>query len=62
MLKVHSTLTGEERQALSALISKGRTQAYNIRHAHILLKADTLEVCSLLLFNCQNHQSVKDRK
>ena len=33
-------LTGEERQALTELISKGRTQAYKIRHAHILLKAD----------------------
>ena len=33
-------LTGEERQALTELISKGRTQAYKIRHAHILLRAD----------------------
>ena len=58
MLKIHLLLTGEERQTLSALISKGRTQAYKIRHEHTLLKADTLETCSLLLFNCQNYQSL----
>ena len=34
-------LTAEERQALTELIGKGCTQAYKIRHAHILLKADT---------------------
>mgnify|MGYP001321736691 CR=1 FL=1 len=33
-------LTTEEREQLEALVSKGRTQAYRIRHAHILLKAD----------------------
>ena len=33
-------LTSEERVQLQDLVSKGRTQAYRIRHAHILLKAD----------------------
>jgi len=33
-------LTTEERDGLQDLISKGKTQAYRIRHAHILLKAD----------------------
>ena len=33
-------LTGEERTQLQDLVSKGKTQAYRIRHAHILLKAD----------------------
>ena len=33
-------LTTEERDRLQDLISKGKTQAYRIRHAHILLKAD----------------------
>ncbi len=30
----------DERKQLQDLVSKGRTQAYRIRHAHILLKAD----------------------
>lgn len=33
-------LTEEERETLRALVSKGRTQAYRIRHATILLKVD----------------------
>lgn len=33
-------LTAEERDQLQELISKGKTQAYRIRHAQILLKAD----------------------
>lgn len=33
-------LTPAEREQLQDLITKGRTQAYRIRHAHILLKAD----------------------
>ncbi len=33
-------LTPEERNQLQSLVSKGKTQAYRIRHAHILLKAD----------------------
>lgn len=33
-------LSDEERQQLTELISKGKTAAYKIRHAHILLKAD----------------------
>ena len=33
-------LTDEERKQLRALVSKGRVQAYKIKHANILLKAD----------------------
>jgi Homeodomain-like domain len=33
-------LSDEERQQLTELISKGKTAAFKIRHAHILLKAD----------------------
>ena len=33
-------LTAEEREQLQDLVSKGKTQAYRIRHAHIILKAD----------------------
>lgn len=33
-------LTAKERKELEDLIKKGQTQAYRIRHAHILLKAD----------------------
>jgi transposase len=33
-------LMSEERNQLQNLVSKGKTQAYRIRHAHILLKAD----------------------
>lgn len=34
------TLTSEERGELEALVRKGRTQAYRIRHANILLAVD----------------------
>ena len=33
-------LTNEEREFLMAMISKGKTAAYKIRHANILLKSD----------------------
>ena len=33
-------LTDEERETLKALLSKGKTQAYRLRHATILLKVD----------------------
>jgi hypothetical protein len=33
-------LSAEERQQLEGLISKGKAAAFQIRHAHILLKAD----------------------
>lgn len=33
-------LSPEERERLQDLVSKGKTQAYRIRHAHVLLKAD----------------------
>ncbi len=33
-------LMPEEREQLHDLVSKGKTQAYRIRHAHVLLKAD----------------------
>jgi len=33
-------LSDEERQRLNELVRKGKTAAYKIRHAHILLKAD----------------------
>src|SRR5512134_2066645 len=33
-------LTAEEREQLTALISKGKASAAKIRHAHVLLKAD----------------------
>lgn len=33
-------LTGEERERLGALVSKGKAAAYKIKHANILLKAD----------------------
>ena len=33
-------MTPQERKQLEDLVSKGKTQAYRIRHAHILLKAD----------------------
>ena len=33
-------LSPEEREQLQDLVSKGKTQAYRIRHAHVLLKAD----------------------
>jgi hypothetical protein len=33
-------LTSDERQALEELVAKGKTAAYRIRHAHILLAVD----------------------
>ncbi|MGE0087835.1 MAG: helix-turn-helix domain-containing protein [Desulfococcaceae bacterium] len=33
-------LSGEERKFLTDIIAKGKTAAYKIRHAHILLKTD----------------------
>jgi hypothetical protein len=33
-------LTTEEREELQEMVRKGKTQAYKIQHAHILLKAD----------------------
>jgi hypothetical protein len=33
-------LTAEEREGLEALTKKGKTQAYRIKHAHILLAVD----------------------
>jgi len=40
MMKYVVRLTRAERRSLEALTAKGRTQAYRIKHAHILLKAD----------------------
>jgi len=39
------TLTDEEREYLTALISKGKAAARKLTHAHILLKADLSENC-----------------
>ena len=38
-------LSCDERKRLQDLVSKGRTQAYRIRHAHILMKADADGPC-----------------
>lgn len=40
MKKYIARLTGEEREQLTNLVKKGRTQAYRIKHANILLKVD----------------------
>ena len=40
MVKYVVRLTEEERKSLKELTVKGRTQAYRIKHAHILLKTD----------------------
>jgi len=42
-IKYHITLTEEERKILMQLISKGKTEGYRIRHAHILLALDEIE-------------------
>jgi len=42
-IKYHVTLTEEERKLLKKLISKGKTEGYRIRHAHILLALDEIE-------------------
>jgi hypothetical protein len=34
------TLTSEERQCLTQLVSKGRDKAYRIKHANLLLAVD----------------------
>jgi hypothetical protein len=38
--KYRVVLSAEERSRLNSLIKKGKASAYQIRHAHILLKAD----------------------
>ena len=45
MKKYIVRLTDEERQQLGDLVGKGQAQAYKIRHAHILLKADAEGPC-----------------
>ena len=40
MIKYVVRLTEEERQYLTQVVRKGKTQAYKIKHANILLKAD----------------------
>jgi len=42
-IKYRVTLTAEERDNLMRIISKGKTEGYRIRHAHILLAADEIE-------------------
>ena len=42
-IKYRITLTEEERALLMKIISKGKTEGYRIRHAHILLAADEIE-------------------
>ena len=42
-IKYRVTLTAEERNQLMRIISKGKTEGYRIRHAHILLAADEIE-------------------
>jgi len=42
-IKYHVTLTGEERNDLMKIVSKGKTEGYRIRHANILLAVDEIE-------------------
>ena len=42
-IKYRITLTQEERIFLMKIISKGKTEGYRIRHAHILLAVDEIE-------------------
>ena len=42
-IKYRVTLTEEERNHLMRIISKGKTEGYRIRHAHILLAVDEIE-------------------
>ena len=42
-IKYRVTLTAEERNRLMRIISKGKTEGYRIRHAHILLATDEIE-------------------
>ena len=39
--KYIARLTDEEREYLNGLVKKGKTAAYKIRYANMLLKADT---------------------
>jgi hypothetical protein len=40
MIKYHIYLTGQERQELEAMVSKGKRKATTIRTAHVLLASD----------------------
>jgi hypothetical protein len=40
MIKYHIYLTGQERQELEAMVSKGKSRATYIRTAHVLLASD----------------------
>jgi len=42
-VKYRVTLTTEERNHLIRIVSKGKTEGYRIRHAHILLATDEIE-------------------
>ena len=42
-VKYRVTLTAEERDHLIRIVSKGKTEGYRIRHAHILLATDEIE-------------------
>jgi hypothetical protein len=42
-IKYRVTLMAEERNKLARIISKGKTEGYRIRHAHILLAVDEAE-------------------
>jgi len=42
-IKYRVTLTVEERNQLLRIISKGKTEGYRIRHAHILLAVDEID-------------------
>jgi len=46
-------LTAEERQELESVINKGKTQAYRVKHAHILLAIDADGL------NWPDHQAAK---
>ena len=42
-IKYRVTLTAQERDRLMQIISKGKTEGYRIRHAHILLAVDEID-------------------
>jgi transposase len=42
-IKYRVTLSAEERNYLMKIVSKGKTEGYRIRHAHILLAVDEIE-------------------
>jgi len=46
-------LSAEERQSLEALVCKGKTQAYRIKHANLLLAVDADGS------NCQDDQTAE---